>query len=236
MTTQASQALPGWSELLFRSMAKLRELFDSALDCLDPDTTDDFSHLFEGGRRLEKMLGEPESKDSNHDLMNVLAAIRGYAEMLREDLGTEQANMDEALSHLLEAVHAANETNTVAPPEPDPGEPRLITSEPGFILAVDDLQENRELVARYLSRSGHIVVTAESGEQALQTLEQTDVDGPGCGRGLGRRGRRMQSRGDGHPERNGSVRGDTVSSGTGHDVATGLAPRSNAVASGLGYA
>ena len=107
MTTQASQALPGWSELLFRSMAKLRELFDSALDCLDPDTTDDFSHLFEGGRRLEKMLGEPESKDSNHDLMNVLAAIRGYAEMLREDLGTEQANMDEALSHLLEAVHAA---------------------------------------------------------------------------------------------------------------------------------
>jgi class 3 adenylate cyclase/CheY-like chemotaxis protein len=157
-------------------MAELRELFSSAPDSLDPDTTDDFSHLFEGGRRLEKMLEAPESKDSNHDLMNVLAAIRGYAEMLREDLGTEQANMDGALSRLLKAVHAANDDDKVATPESDPGQPRVITSEPGFILAVDDLQENRELVARYLSRSGHIVVTAASGEQALQTLEQTDVD------------------------------------------------------------
>ncbi len=53
---------------------------------------------------------------------------------------------------------------------------RAVASEPGFILAVDDLQENRELVARYLSRSGHIVVTAASGPEALATLEQSDVD------------------------------------------------------------
>ncbi len=52
----------------------------------------------------------------------------------------------------------------------------MIQSEPGFILAVDDLQENRELVARNLSRSGHIVITAASGEEALRALEQSDVD------------------------------------------------------------
>ncbi|RLA55107.1 MAG: adenylate/guanylate cyclase domain-containing response regulator, partial [Gammaproteobacteria bacterium] len=51
-----------------------------------------------------------------------------------------------------------------------------VQSEPGFILAVDDLQENRELVARNLSRMGHFVVTAASGEEALQALEQSDVD------------------------------------------------------------
>ena len=41
---------------------------------------------------------------------------------------------------------------------------------------MDDLQENRELVARNLSRSGHLVVTAASGEEALVALEQSDVD------------------------------------------------------------
>jgi adenylate cyclase len=174
VTIEVSQAPPLWSELLLRSLAELKDLYSSGLAGLDPDTTDDFSHLFEGGRRLEKMLGAPESKESKHDLMNVLAAIRGYAEMLKEDIGSEQVSIGEALSRLLKAVHAANDADQVETPEPD--QPRAIASEPGFILAVDDLQENRELVARYLSRSGHIVVTAEGGEQALQTLEQTDVD------------------------------------------------------------
>ena len=52
----------------------------------------------------------------------------------------------------------------------------MIASEPGFILAVDDLKENRELVARNLSRIGHFVITAASGEEALLALEQSDVD------------------------------------------------------------
>jgi class 3 adenylate cyclase len=41
---------------------------------------------------------------------------------------------------------------------------------------VDDLQENRELVARNLTRIGHFVITAASGEEALLALDQSDVD------------------------------------------------------------
>jgi adenylate cyclase len=38
-----------------------------------------------------------------------------------------------------------------------------MSGDPGFILAVDDREENRELLARYLTRSGHFVVTARGG-------------------------------------------------------------------------
>jgi adenylate cyclase len=48
--------------------------------------------------------------------------------------------------------------------------------DPGFILAVDDREENRELLARYLTRSGHFVVTAPSGADALEMLGNADVD------------------------------------------------------------
>lgn len=46
----------------------------------------------------------------------------------------------------------------------------------GFILAVDDRAENRELLARYLARSGHRVITAAGGEEALQRLGRAAVD------------------------------------------------------------
>jgi adenylate cyclase len=162
-----------WSELLLRSIAELRELFSARADTLGEDTVADFDHLFEGGRRLTDMLATTDEATNRHDLMNILAAIRGYAEMLTEDLGSEFADIREALVRLLKAVQAANsEDSTPAPADSQ----RTIASDPGFILAVDDLQENRELVARYLSRSGHIVVTAASGPEALSTLEEADVD------------------------------------------------------------
>tara|TARA_R110001599_G_scaffold353527_1_gene593574 strand:+ start:9634 stop:11085 length:1452 start_codon:yes stop_codon:yes gene_type:complete len=162
-----------WSDLLLRSIAELRELFSGYREGLGAESVTDFDHLFEGGRRLTTMLAETESTTSRHDLMNVLAAIRGYAELLAEDLGSEFADIREALTRLLHAVHAANSDDSTTS---EAGTQRAITSDPGYILAVDDLQENRELVARYLSRSGHIVVTAASGQEALATLAEADVD------------------------------------------------------------
>jgi class 3 adenylate cyclase len=104
--------------------------------------------------------------------MNALAAIKGYAEMLQEDLAGEPVSLFDALTRLLSVVQTASSDEHGAAEEA----PRLVASEPGFILAVDDQQENRELAARYLSRNGHMVITAASGEEALRTLAQTDVD------------------------------------------------------------
>ena len=50
---------------------------------------------------------------------------------------------------------------------------RVIT---GVILAVDDMPENRELISRLLSRAGHTVISAVSGEEALELLDTRGVD------------------------------------------------------------
>jgi class 3 adenylate cyclase len=152
---------------------EIRELFNKLGNDLDEQTVDDFGHLFDGAARLETMLATEGDSVDRHDLMNILAAIRGYAEMLREDIGATQPGLDDALARLLQAVHTAHGGGAESAPS---NSRRTIHSEPGFILAVDDLKENRELVARYLSRSGHMVVTAASGEEALRSLEHADVD------------------------------------------------------------
>ena len=172
MTTGISQTNTAWGADLLHASRELQEVHNALLSGLDAVAQEDFSRLFDGASRLQEMLDDPEQAQNTHDLMNVLGAIRGYAEMLREDLGAEQAQLDTGLARLLEAVQAAQPGESVAAT----AESRVIESEPGFILAVDDLQENRELVARNLSRIGHFVVTAASGEEALQALEQSDVD------------------------------------------------------------
>ena len=173
MTTSTSQTTDLREGELLSAIARLRELFDSLQAALGSETLDDFSRLFDGADRLQRMLGDPQQAGNDHDLMNVLAAIRGYAEMLREDIGAQHGSLDDALAGLLQAIHTAHTGQKV---QPSAAQNRVIESDPGFILAVDDLQENRELVARNLSRSGHFVVTAASGEEALLALEQSDVD------------------------------------------------------------
>ena len=156
---------------MLADIAALRQTFERLQESLGEEATADFSHMFSAATRLEQMLGDPEPAD-RHDLMNVLAALRGYAEMLQEDIGAQHPEMDATLVSLLQMVQEAASGNS----RPSVGDSRTVQSDPGFILAVDDRQENRELVARNLSRIGHFVVTAASGEEALQALEHSDVD------------------------------------------------------------
>jgi adenylate cyclase len=172
MTTSTSHDTPDWIEHLLHEIGTLRLEFASVQEHLEAETVDDFSHLIEAAGRLEQLLGTPELAANTHDVMNVLTALRGYAEMLKEDVGAAYSSLNTSLTALLAAVAAAHSdrSDNTAP------ENQMIASEPGFILAVDDLKENRELVARNLSRIGHFVITAASGEEALLALEQSDVD------------------------------------------------------------
>jgi adenylate cyclase len=172
MTTSTSPTTPEWTAHLLREIGTLQREFSNMQVHLGEETVNDFLHLFEAAKRLEQMLVTPDQAPNTHDLMNVLTALRGYAEMLREDVGAPHPGLDAMLSSLLATVQGAHSFNAVQSATAT----RVIQSDPGFILAVDDLQENRELVARNLSRIGHIVITAASGEEALRALEQSDVD------------------------------------------------------------
>ncbi|MEQ8803351.1 MAG: response regulator, partial [Haliea sp.] len=157
--------------MLLSAVNELRALAEEDGAALDSTVQEDLRRLFRAAASLETQLASP-ALDSHHDQMNSLAAIRGYAEILQEDTAADTTGLGDSLARLLQAVHTAH--NGAA--NPPPPARRTMAAEPGFILAVDDLQENRELVARYLSRSGHLVVTAASGAEALQALATTDVD------------------------------------------------------------
>ncbi|MEQ9394605.1 adenylate/guanylate cyclase domain-containing protein [Haliea sp.] len=171
MSTDSSPPLAPWSQMLLSAVNELRALAEEDGAALDSTVQEDLRRLFRAAASLETQLASP-ALDSHHDQMNSLAAIRGYAEILQEDTAADTTGLGDSLARLLQAVHTAH--NGAA--NPPPPARRTMAAEPGFILAVDDLQENRELVARYLSRSGHLVVTAASGAEALQALATTDVD------------------------------------------------------------
>jgi adenylate cyclase len=168
-----SHAATPWSDAFPLPLRELRECYEHSQASLNTSALEDFSRLFDATARLQQLTSAARSDIDSHDVMNILSAIRGYTEMLQEDLGDEFDALKSIFRRLIEAVDAAGSAGAIPS---SAAEPVVIASEPGFILAVDDSRDNRELVARYLSKSGHMVVTAASGEEALRTLEQTDVD------------------------------------------------------------
>ena len=119
MSSNPGQTTTLWSEILLRSVAELRESHDQLPDDLNAEAVQDFSRLFEATRRMEALIasapGAPNSDDHSHDLMNALAAVQGYAEMLQEDLGDRFESLNDTFSRLLTAVRTASSVDTAEP-------------------------------------------------------------------------------------------------------------------------
>jgi adenylate cyclase len=149
-------------------------------------------------------LGELQAK-LRHDLRNPLNAIKGYAELLLEELdevGAAATRPDlEAL--LCEADGLLSRIDVIidlSSSEVDAAlgdqERTAVTSmianlvrtvrpieeyaapphEAGRILVVDDNASNRDLLFRRLSHDGHQVTRAESGRRALEILDLEEFD------------------------------------------------------------
>ena len=139
---------------------------------VDAPMAGDVEALEDALLRIRELLASP-TPDMNHDLLNLIGAIRGYTEMLYEDVALLHPALKETLPALLSAV----DSTQISLEMPVSDQPELAKSEaPGVILAVDDMPENRELISRLLSRAGHTVISAESGEEALELLETRGMD------------------------------------------------------------
>lgn len=146
----------------------------------------------------------------HHDLRTPINAIKGYGEMLLEDLedlGAERMRADfdillDQADQLLAQIDtivdfsrgatgraaARQSEHPCGPAEAAAmfaglaesirpvGEAEAGTVETGNILVVDDMEANRSLLSRRLTRDGHRVTTAEGGRQALGLLEVDDFD------------------------------------------------------------
>jgi class 3 adenylate cyclase len=93
-------------------------------------------------------------------------------------LAEEASRLHPSITQTLPAILGAVESPMSAPEKASAvkTEEYKKAPDPGVILAVDDLPENRDLVSRLLSKAGHTVITAESGEEALELLETMGVD------------------------------------------------------------
>lgn len=163
-----------WTDHVFRAMAELRAQSEGLRDVLGREQREDLDKLGAANSALEALLVNStlETDQKQHDLRNVLGAMRGYAELIIEDLGAEAEVLKQALQRLLKAIASAHSD---APPSSTLS---AVTeaAQSGTVLAVDDSADNRDLLSRYLHRMGHQVLTASSGQLALDTLSVHEVD------------------------------------------------------------
>jgi adenylate cyclase len=149
-------------------------------------------------------LGELQAK-LRHDLRNPLNAIKGYAELLLEELDEDgaAATRPDLEALLCEAAGLLSRIDVIidfSSSELDAGlgdqEGSAVTSmianlvrtvrpieahsaaphETGRILVVDDNASNRDLLCRRLSHDGHQVARADSGRRALEIVEVENFD------------------------------------------------------------
>ncbi len=137
-----------------------------------------------------------------HDLLTPLNQIIGYSEMLIEQ-AREQGQEDfvpdlqktlAAGKRLLALIHG----NFLADPLPEAGaaiaapipttikpalageaftqSPSGSATQQGFVLVVDDIAENRDVLSRRLKRQGYAVATTENGREALEKLHSETFD------------------------------------------------------------
>ncbi len=107
---------------------------------------------------LEKLLAEADRLLAQ--LGSIVDFSRGNVDGAAEALGADAAAA--ALANLMDEIPAADDA---PPPE-----------ETGYILVVDDIDSNRDLLSRRLVADGHRVATAGGGEEALAMLAAEDFD------------------------------------------------------------
>jgi adenylate cyclase len=178
---------------ILSSAQELLELMDRLLDVTGV-----------GGIQSGADLGELQAK-LRHDLHNPLNAIKGYAELLLEELDEAGAaatrpdleallcEADSLLSRIDVIIDfSSSEANTALGDEARGAVSSMIANlvrtvrpieeysapphETGRILVVDDNTSNRDLLFRRLSHDGHHVARAESGHRALKIVEVENFD------------------------------------------------------------
>jgi class 3 adenylate cyclase len=169
-----------WGEQVVAALKKLKAEAEASHDTLDDMVKQDLRALDDACSRILSActvdFSGIDEQTWRHDFLNTIGAVRGYTEMLLEEHELLPAPVTVALQQVLAAVQETKSPTASPRDTLSPVLSRAMAAEVGVILAVDDMPENRELVSRLLHKSGHTVITAESGEEALELLATHAVD------------------------------------------------------------
>lgn len=165
---------------------KIREAIHTLADTRDSGDDvwrDDLDMLVRAEQRLRQALDDAAgqafdtlSNRRRHDLRNHLGALLGYAELMQESLTGEHVALA-PLTRILKATRQllAGWQAIVSTQDPPP-EPPAADDAPGHLLVLDDDEQHRVLLARYLEQLGHRVTAVATAAQAMEKLEQGDID------------------------------------------------------------
>ncbi len=189
----AANDLEEIGEDLDRVLESAHALYGAVNKLLAKDGADD---LFAGNDT------DAVQKTLRHDLRTPINAIKGYGEMVLEDLedlGGETLRPDlerlldetnRLLSQLDSIIDFSRADGEAEGPEKTDATAAMFADlarsirpmdqdrerETGRILVVDDIATNRDLLSRRLAQDGHRVSTADGGREALAKLEAQDFD------------------------------------------------------------
>jgi len=192
------------------SLSLLGGVKDTGPDALLPDvecivdSANDLSTMIEDlsgkGVAEELFAGRSEHETARklrHDLRTPIGGVKGYGEMILEDLedmGDDRLRpsfaklLDEANALLKRLEKVVNFPDEEAGPQtggPVTGggkaKPRASaasrkTKHSGRILVADDIATNRDLLQQQLTREGYTVTLTEDGRQALAAADREDFD------------------------------------------------------------
>jgi adenylate cyclase len=144
-----------------------------------------------------------QEQELRHALRTPLNAIKGYGEMLREDVANFSSDslrtdldcllvaatdlllrLDRIVRFSVDVEETSSDSDqtgaamvsdlmrSLGPVRHDP----YAVAETGAILVVDDIEANRDLLSRRLTRDGHRVASVAGGQQALQALADDEFD------------------------------------------------------------
>ena len=201
-------ALVGYSELLQEQAeeANLQEMLADLGQILTAarELSKQVDRLLDEGvsqKLFEHSDVKQAERQLRHDLRTPINAIKGYGEMLLEDLQEFSAEnlrpdfekllkeTNRLLSELdslvnfshynkgaMESVGEDTTSITQLIGAIEHVEESNLRGETGRILVVDDIEANRDLLSRRLVKEGHEVETASDGREALLMLEQEGFD------------------------------------------------------------
>lgn len=148
--------------------------------------------LFSHTRELRTLCWQDDPKasfwaEARHDLRAAVGCVKGYSELIREDVIEQEtlaSSLEKLVAHAVLILELVDEVRLISQ---EVHEPISIDEEypscfvgsfatHGRILIVDDDPSKRTLLARRLVDNGHTYIEASSGAEGLALLKREQVD------------------------------------------------------------